>query len=58
VANASPGASYNDLMGVSAIDELTGNAIFNGVTVQVSAVSTRETAEEVHQDEYVEEFSA
>ena len=58
VANASPGASYNDLMGVSAIDELTGNAIFNGVTVQVSAVSTRATAEEVHQDEYVEEFSA
>jgi hypothetical protein len=45
-------------MGVSAIDELTGNAIFNGVTVQVSAVSTRETPEEVHQDEYVEEFSA
>jgi len=58
VANASPGASYNDLMGVSTIDELTGNAIFNGVTVQVSAVSTRATAEEVHQDEYVEEFSA
>ena len=58
VANASPGASYNDLMGVSAIDELTGNAIFNGVTVQVAPISTRETAEEIHQDEYVEEFSA
>jgi anaerobic selenocysteine-containing dehydrogenase len=58
VANASPGASYNDLMGVSAIDELTGNAIFNGVTVQVTPISTRETAGEVHQDEYVEEFSA
>ena len=58
VANASPGASYNDLMGVSAIDELTGNAIFNGVTVHVTPVSTRQTAEEIHQDEYVEEFSA
>jgi hypothetical protein len=45
-------------MGVSAIDELTGNAIFNGVTVQVTPISTRETAEEIHQDESVEEFSA
>ena len=58
VANASPGASYNDLTGVSAIDELTGNAIFNGVQVQVTPISTRETSEEIHQDEYVEEFSA
>ena len=38
-----PGASYNDLMGVSAIDELTGNAIFNGVRVHVRPVSSRET---------------
>ena len=57
VANASPGASYNDLMGVSAIDELTGNAIFNGVRVNVKPVSSREASESVHVDEKIEEFS-
>ena len=57
VANASPGASYNDLMGVSAIDELTGNAIFNGVRVHVTPMSSRETPEGIHVDEKTEEFS-
>jgi anaerobic selenocysteine-containing dehydrogenase len=57
VANATPGASYNDLMGVSAIDELTGNAIFNGVRVNVKPVSSREASESVHVDEKIEEFS-
>jgi anaerobic selenocysteine-containing dehydrogenase len=57
VANATPGASYNDLMGVSAIDELTGNAIFNGVRVHVKPVSSRETPEGLHVDEKIEEFS-
>ena len=58
VANATPGASYNDLMGVSTIDELTGNAIFNGVLVHVSPVKLRETPESIHEDEQVEEFVA
>ena len=57
VANASPGASYNDLMGVSAIDELTGNAIFNGVGVHVTPIGAREFAEDLHRDEQIEEFA-
>ena len=58
VANATPGASYNDLMSVTGIDELTGNAIFNGVRVHVSPVSWREPPEKIHNDEGVEEFVA
>jgi anaerobic selenocysteine-containing dehydrogenase len=57
VANGTPGASYNDLMGVSAIDELTGNAIFNGVRVHVTTVGSRETPEGIHVDEKTETFS-
>ena len=44
-------------MGVSVIDELTGNAIFNGVRVHVKPVSSRETPEGIHVDEKTEEFS-
>ena len=58
VANATPGASYNDLMSVTRIDELTGNAIFNGVRVHVSPVSWREPPEKIHEDERIEEFGA
>lgn len=58
VANATPGASYNDLMSVARVDELTGNAIFNGVRVHVSPVSWREPPEKIHEDEGVEEFAA
>ena len=57
VANATPGASYNDLMGISSIDELTGNAIFNGVRVHVKPVNSREAPEGIHVDEHVEEFT-
>ena len=57
VANATPGASYNDLTSVAAIDELTGNAIFNGVRVHVTTVGERESLEPVHTDETVEEFT-
>ena len=34
-ANANPGVSMNDITDVSVIDELTGNAVFNGVPVRV-----------------------
>ena len=57
VANATPGASYNDLTSVAAIDELTGNAIFNGVRVHVTTVGDHESLEPVHTDETVEEFT-
>ena len=57
VANATPGASYNDLTSVAAIDELTGNAIFNGVRVHVTTVGEHESLEPVHTDETVEEFT-
>ena len=56
VANASPGASYNDLMGVQSIDELTGNAIFNGVRVHVTPIGVCDAPEARHHDEDVEEF--
>jgi len=57
VANATPGASYNDLTSVATIDELTGNAIFNGVRVHVTTVGERESLEPVHTDETIEEFT-
>ena len=57
VANATPGASYNDLTSVADIDELTGNAIFNGVRVHVTTVGEHESLEPVHTDETVEEFT-
>jgi anaerobic selenocysteine-containing dehydrogenase len=36
VANANPGVSMNDITDVTVIDELTGNAIVNGVPVKVA----------------------
>ncbi len=58
VANANPGVSMNDLTDVTGIDQLTGNAIVNGVPVKVEAVATITDREETHTDESVEEFFA
>ena len=58
VANGNPGVSMNDITDVSAIDELTGNAIVNGVPVKVEAVAQAGEAEANHEDESVEEFVA
>jgi len=58
VANATPGVSMNDLTDISVIDELTGNAVVNGVPVKVDAVATAGRTEPVHSDEIVEEFVA
>jgi anaerobic selenocysteine-containing dehydrogenase len=58
VANGTPGVSMNDLTDVSVIDELTGNAVVNGVPVRVEAVGRARAAEPVHADETVEEFVA
>ncbi len=58
VANATPGVSMNDLTDVSVIDELTGNAVVNGVPVRVDAVGKAGAAEPAHGDETVEEFVA
>jgi anaerobic selenocysteine-containing dehydrogenase len=56
VANATPGASLNDLTDIGVIDELTGNAVLNGVPVRVEACGNIESGEPVHGDEVVEEF--
>jgi anaerobic selenocysteine-containing dehydrogenase len=58
VANATPGVSMNDLTDVSVIDELTGNAVVNGVPVRVDAVGKAQASEPAHADETVEEFIA
>jgi anaerobic selenocysteine-containing dehydrogenase len=58
VANGTPGVSMNDLTDVSVIDELTGNAVVNGVPVRVDAVSKAHAFETAHADETVEEFVA
>jgi anaerobic selenocysteine-containing dehydrogenase len=58
VANGTPGVSMNDLTDVSVIDELTGNAVVNGVPVRVDAVSKVDVNETAHADETVEEFVA
>ena len=58
VANATPGVSMNDLTDSSVIDELTGNAVVNGVPVKVEALATTEQIEPTHADETVEEFVA
>ncbi|MBV8369643.1 MAG: molybdopterin-dependent oxidoreductase [Candidatus Eremiobacteraeota bacterium] len=39
LAAAKPGASFNDLSDPERLDELTGNAALNGVTVEVSRVA-------------------
>jgi anaerobic selenocysteine-containing dehydrogenase len=57
VANAHPGVSMNDLTDVKGIDQLTGNAIVNGVPVRVAAVDTVQAVEPTHEDEIVEEYA-
>ncbi|MEH6550045.1 MAG: molybdopterin-dependent oxidoreductase [Pseudomonadales bacterium] len=56
IANASPGVSMNDLTDVAFFDELTGNAIVNGVPVKVEALAKTSVQESDHEDEIVEEF--
>jgi anaerobic selenocysteine-containing dehydrogenase len=56
VANANPGVSMNDLTDVTGIDQLTGNAIVNGVPVKVEVVDKLTAQESTHEDEIVEEF--
>ncbi len=56
VANANPGVSMNDITDVTNVDQLTGNAIVNGVPVNVEIVDKVVIKESVHKDEVVEEF--
>jgi anaerobic selenocysteine-containing dehydrogenase len=58
VANATPGVSMNNLTDVSVIDELTGNAVVNGVPVRIDAIGKAHASEPTHVDETVEEFIA
>ena len=58
VANANPGVSMNDITDVTVIDELTGNAIVNGVPVKVEAVDKVSGTESTSVDETVEEYVA
>ena len=58
VANANPGVSMNDITDVTVIDELTGNAIVNGVPVKVAAVDRAGESAANHEDESVEEYIA
>lgn len=58
VANANPGVSMNDITDVTQYDELTGNAIVNGVPVKVEAIASTSKNEFTHQDETVEEYVA
>ena len=48
----------NDLTDISVIDELTGNAVVNGVPVRVAALGQPDVSEPPHADETVEEFIA
>lgn len=56
VANSTPGVSMNDLTDASVIDELTGNAVVNGVPVRVDALGKVRASEPYHSDESIEEF--
>ena len=58
VANANPGVSMNDITDVTVIDELTGNAIVNGVPVKVEAIDKVSGAQSTPEDETVEEYVA
>lgn len=58
VANSTPGVSMNDLTDIEVVDELTGNAVVNGVPVKVAVAGKVAGAEPVHADELVEEFVA
>ena len=48
----------NDLTDISVIDELTGNAVVNGVPVKIESIGQVLDNESVHADELVEEFVA
>ena len=48
----------NDLTDVSVIDELTGNAVVNGVPVKIEPIGRASGSESMHSDESVEEFVA
>jgi anaerobic selenocysteine-containing dehydrogenase len=56
VANANPGVSMNDLTDAKFFDQLTGNAIVNGVPVKVEVMTETAETDSVHEDEVVEEF--
>ena len=58
VANGNPGVSMNDLTDVKYHDQLTGNAIVNGVPVRVEALAVDADRQEAHEDELIEEFVA
>jgi anaerobic selenocysteine-containing dehydrogenase len=58
VANANPGVSMNDLTDIQGYDQLTNNAIVNGVPVKVEAVERQVEREDIHEDELVEEYVA
>jgi hypothetical protein len=48
----------NDLTDIQGYDELTNNAIVNGVPVKVEVVDTAGDREVTHEDEHVEEYVA
>ncbi|MGH1373674.1 MAG: molybdopterin-dependent oxidoreductase [Cellvibrionaceae bacterium] len=62
IANATPGVSMNDITDIGVIDELTGNAVVNGVPVRVQCASKESKNSKVeqthahHPDELIEEF--
>jgi anaerobic selenocysteine-containing dehydrogenase len=58
VANANPGVSMNDITDVTTYDELTGNAIVNGVPVKVEAIDRVGSTQDTPEDETVEEYVA
>ncbi|MFT5482104.1 MAG: anaerobic selenocysteine-containing dehydrogenase [Halieaceae bacterium] len=58
VANANPGVSMNDITDVTGMDQLTGNAIVNGVPVKVEPVDKVSNAQTTPEDETVEEYVA
>lgn len=58
VANANPGVSMNDITDVTTYDELTGNAIVNGVPVKVEAIDRVSSTQDTPEDETVEEYVA
>lgn len=58
VANNQPGVSMNDLTDVEYFDQLTGNAIVNGVPVKVEVVAEKAAVQQDHEDETVEEYIA
>ncbi|MEP5568314.1 MAG: molybdopterin-dependent oxidoreductase [Halioglobus sp.] len=58
VANNQAGVSMNDLTDVEYFDQLTGNAIVNGVPVKVELVAEKAKIQREHEDEVIEEYIA